>query len=321
MKGTSEMTVLTEQVRERFAVDDSVVSMFEAEHAAQTIGQRTALWSNEAGRPPRRAEYLLPRIGRPATRETPSFMIEPRDALNRSKATLEAEVRRLAPWTEAFALAHGVNTMPEDQRRRSVAASRIEVRRDLITATVAELLADDLKTTTVLDIGCKCGYFSLDVGARGAMHVDGVDLRDSNVAQASFLAKHYGIDNVDFAVSEAADLDPGEQWDVVLNLGLLYHVTDPVGLLRKTLELCREFAIIDTLCHVEPVSAYMLVGDKDVSVAAEGREPLEFLPTYRAVIDTLRYVGFSEVFEIVGPADIPHATYASGRRRCFLAIK
>ena len=35
------------------------------------------------------------------------------------------------------------------------------------------------------------------------------------------------------------------QFDVVLNLGLLYHVVNPLQVIRRTYELCREFAIID----------------------------------------------------------------------------
>jgi tRNA (mo5U34)-methyltransferase len=313
---------LVQQARERFVIDDSVVSAFgAAEVGAQTTLQRTHLWANQPGRPERRPEYLIPRVVRTAQRETPAFMVQPRDRLVRSKAELEEEVRRLAPWTQAFSLDHDVSTMPEDELRRDVSHSRANVRRDLITGTVADLLGSELATTSILDIGCNSGFFSLDAAARGARHVDGVDLRETNIAQARFLAGHYGIDNVTFSVTDIADLEVGRQWDVVMNLGVLYHVTDPVQCLRQTYELCRRFAVIDTLCHLEPVSAYLLVADKDVGSGVEGRESLEFLPTYRGAIDTIRHVGFSDVFEVVGPPDIPHVTYAAGRRRCFLAIK
>jgi hypothetical protein len=146
-------------------------------------------------------------------------------------------------------------------------------------------------------------------------------LRDENIAQAEFLANHYGLDNVAFRVLDVDALPPGRQWDVVLNLGVLYHVVNPLQFLQQTFGLCRRFAIIDTICHTEPVSSFVLFGDKDASNAAEGRETWEFHPTYRGAIDAIRYAGFSDVVELIGYGEVPHPFYDQGRRRCFLAIK
>jgi SAM-dependent methyltransferase len=312
---------LARRARSQFTIDDRVVSVFGgAEHGARTTHERTKLWEQNAARGGP-LEYLLPRIVRAAQPDMPSFMLDPHDRLGRSRAELEAEVTRLEPWTQAFALDHGVTTMPGEKLLRDVHHSRANVRRDLITGTMTELLGDELATSTVLDIGCNSGFFSFDAADRGAMHVDGLDLRQTNIAQAQFLCAHYGFERVAFRSCDASDLGADRQWDVVLNLGVLYHVTDPVVLLRQTYELCRRFAIVDSVCHAEPVSAYLVTADKDVNRPVEGRESLEFLPTYRAVIDTLHYVGFSTLFEIVGPPDIRHQLYQSGRRRCFLAVK
>ncbi len=108
---------------------------------------------------------------------------------------------------------------------------------------------------------------------------------------------------------------------MVLNLGVLYHVTNPLQFLRRTYELCRKVAIIDTAAHKEPVSGYFLFRDKDVEIPTEGREAFEFHPTYRGVIDSIRCAGSSQVVEITGHCDPPHELYAGGTRRCFLAIK
>jgi hypothetical protein len=58
-----------------------------------------------------------------------------------------------------------------------------------------------------------------------------------------------------------------------------------------------------------------------VTRPAEGRETIEFHPTYRGAIQTIRAAGFSQVIEIVGTSKQPHDLYARGVRRCFLAIK
>jgi SAM-dependent methyltransferase len=101
---------------------------------------------------------------------------------------------------------------------------RMGFRRDLICGTVADLLGSDAAEARVLDIGCNNGFFSLDLADRGVGHVQGVDLRTSNIAQALFLRDRYGVENVEFAVSHAHDIGTPDQWDVVLNLGVLYHV-------------------------------------------------------------------------------------------------
>jgi hypothetical protein len=161
----------------------------------------------------------------------------------------------------------------------------------------------------------------MDLAERGVGHVQGIDLRPNNIAQAQFLAEHFGVDNVAFAVSDVDALGTAEQWDVVMNLGVLYHVVNPLQFIRQTYELCRSFAIIDTMVHREPVSGYFLCGDIDVTNPGQGRESYELRPTYRGAIDTIRYAGFRDVFEIVGDAETPHEFYSNGSRRCFLAIK
>jgi SAM-dependent methyltransferase len=252
-------------------------------------------------------------------REAPPWEVQ-RGHTALSKQELKERVHELGPWRVPFQLGHGLGTM-----RGPVLAprsrNRILFRRELITGTVARILGESLAQITVLDIGCNCGMFSLDIAARGAKSVDGVDLRRENIAQARFLAEHYGIGNATFEVSDARNARPDRTWDVVLNLGVLYHVTQPLEFIRETYRLCNRFAVIDTVVHLEPVSGYFLFGEKPVDKSTEGAEEFEFHPTYRGALDTIRYAGFSEVFEIVGTARPPHELYQKGIRRCFLAVK
>ena len=283
-----------------------------------TSQQRYGLWRKSQ---PFAPELLLPHIDRRIEREWPTFMARASGAAHRASEAIHAQVGELGPWFVPFRIDADSYTMDIETGLGREAAARILFRRELITGTVAALLGNELRDVTVLDIGCNCGFFSLDIADRGAKHVDGIDLRHENVAQARFLAEHYGVENVAFSVSDADAIQSDQQWDVVLNLGVLYHVVNPLQFIRQTYELCRKFAIIDTVCHTEPISAYLLFGNKDVDKPAEGRETWEFHPTYRGAIETIRYAGFSEVIELLGEADPPHPFYANGTRRCFLAIK
>lgn len=293
-------------VRATFEVDDEITSAVEG----GTPQERYRSWRRSI-RDRLSIEHLLPRIERDITRAWPDFTLDTTSDAQR----LEQTVRSLDPWNVPFPLAHGVQAMPADDMVTIVTEHRILYRRDLINGTLADLV--DLPSTTVLDLGCNAGFFSLDLALRGAQ-VDGYDLRQHNIDQARFLAGHYGLD-VGFEVRDEKDVNG--QWDVVLNLGVLYHVTDPIEFIRRTYDLCRHAAIIDTVCHLEPFSGFILFGAKDVGSATEGREEWETHPTYRGAIDTIHAAGFREVYEVVGRCDDPHDLYAAGTRRCFLAIK
>jgi tRNA (mo5U34)-methyltransferase len=312
-------------IKSTFAVQESIVSALPtARDLTSTSQERYRAWAKWRKRslPHRRytPEFLVPRIVRNVYREwPPPFMVECGD-LDLPRAELKAQIEELGPWRVPFQFDYGLATM-RSRFRAPVSRDRILFRRELINGTVAALLGDELSNMTVLDIGCNCGFFSLDIATRGAKHVYGIDLRPENIAQAKFLADYYGIGNVTFAVSDADDLQLDQQWDIVLNLGVLYHVTNPLQFIRQTYDLCRRFAVIDTNTHTEPVSAFFLMGDKDVNKPTEGREFAEFHPTYRAAIDAIRFAGFSEITECVGEADPEHELYANGSRRCFLAVK
>jgi 2-polyprenyl-3-methyl-5-hydroxy-6-metoxy-1,4-benzoquinol methylase len=284
----------------------------------RTSQNRALKWHRTQATP---IEYLVPRIFRTIDARWPTYMDEPRGRSDISPEQLRARVQELSPWMVPFRLGQGVATVDLGSRSGRQNVQNYLFRRNLISDTVADVVGAELATSTVLDIGCNSGFFSLDLATRGAQHVDGVDLRPDNIARAQFVKEHFGVDNVDFRVSDADDLDIGRQWDVVLNLGLLYHVLNPLQLLRRTYELCSRFAIVDTVVHREPVSAFFLVGDKNVDDPTEGREDWELHPTYRATIETIKYAGFAEVIEIVGRGEPAHPLYGDGRRRCFLAIK
>ena len=284
----------------------------------RTSQNRALKWHRTQATP---VEYLVPRMFRTSEPRWPAYMEEPRGRHDLSAEHLQARVRELDPWMVPFRLAPGIATIDVESRVGRQNVQNYLFRRNLVTDTVLEVLGDELSTSTVLDIGCNAGFFSLDLATLGARHVDGVDLRADNIARAQFLEDYFDVDNVEFRVSDADDLETGREWDVVLNLGLLYHVVNPLQVMRRTYELCRRFAIVDTVVHREPVSAFFLVGDKNVDDPTEGREDWELHPTYRATIESIMYAGFSEIVEIVGRGEPAHPLYADGRRRCFLAIK
>lgn len=85
--------------------------------------------------------------------------------------------------------------------------------------------ADALKGLRMLDVGCGGGLLSEPLARLGAQVV-GVDASPGNVAAARLHAQSEGV-AVDYRLGEPAQvLAPGEQFDVVLALEVVEHVSD-----------------------------------------------------------------------------------------------
>src|SRR5205807_8486017 len=101
----------------------------------------------------------------------------------------------------------------------------------------------DLSGKTVLDIGCNAGFYSLEMKRRGADRVVGIDSDDDYLAQARFAAEVSGaaVEFRKLSVYDVAAL--GEKFDLVLFMGVLYHLRHPL----LALDLVREHVCRDLL--------------------------------------------------------------------------
>ncbi|HQQ62604.1 MAG TPA: class I SAM-dependent methyltransferase [Pseudomonadales bacterium] len=310
----------TGQTQRPFRIETSIEGWHQhTPYALEQSSTRYALWQKQAkahGFLP--VEHLLPRIYCPCPGTPPTFM----DKADTITATDRLRQQRdaLAPWGFWFKLAQGMNTKKLDILGRN----RIICRSHLISATVEKLLGKRLAESTILDMACHSGFFSMDMASRGVKHVTGVELRDISVRQATFLQQHYGIDNITFEQGDIYAWKPTQPFTVVLNLGLLYHVIDPVTLVRRTYDACTDFAVIDTICHPEPTSAFIACFNKDTSLNGEGSHTVELHPTYRALIDTMHDAGFIDLLELVaetGGDNRVSKLYRNRLRRCIIGFK
>ncbi len=108
----------------------------------------------------------------------------------------------------------------------------------------------------MLDIGCNAGFYSFEMKRRGAKRVLGIDSEDLYLAQARFAAEVTGVD-VEFQKLDVYDVGRlGERFDVVLFMGVLYHLRHPL----LALDLLYEHVVGDML-----VFQSMLRGSAEVS--------------------------------------------------------
>ena len=92
----------------------------------------------------------------------------------------------------------------------------------------AGCLPSDLTGKSVLDIGCNGGFYSIEMKRRGAARVLGIDSDEDYLAQARFAADVTGHD-IEFRNLSVYDLgELGEQFDLVIFMGVLYHLRHPL---------------------------------------------------------------------------------------------
>jgi tRNA (mo5U34)-methyltransferase len=101
----------------------------------------------------------------------------------------------------------------------------------------------DLTGKTVLDIGCNAGFYSIQMKQRGASRVVAVDSDPGYLAQARFAADVTGaeIEFHEMDVYNVGDLQ--EKFDVVIFMGVLYHLRHPL----LALDLLHEHVVNDVL--------------------------------------------------------------------------
>jgi SAM-dependent methyltransferase len=104
----------------------------------------------------------------------------------------------------------------------------------------------------VADLGCLEGGYSLALARRGA-EVVGVEARPENLDKCELVrAQSPGL-RLEFAGADVKDFTAARfgSFDVVLALGILYHLDDPVSWIRQVAEATRTLLLLDT--HFAPL--------------------------------------------------------------------
>jgi tRNA (mo5U34)-methyltransferase len=137
---------------------------------------------------------------------------------NLSRAEIEQQVNALAPWFHNINL-KGVNTAP---------SHFLGDYPSIKWRQFANAIPSDLTGKSVLDIGCNAGFYSMEMKRRGAARVLGLDSEREYLRQARFAADVNGLD-IDFRQMSVYDVGAlGERFDLVLFLGVLYHLRHPL---------------------------------------------------------------------------------------------
>lgn len=131
---------------------------------------------------------------------------------------LHERIEALGPWFHNLRL-NGIQTAPTH-----FLGDYPEVK----FASFRDALPQNMTGKSVLDIGCNAGFYSLEMKRRGASRVVAIDSDERYLRQARFAAEvcEAEIEFHQMSVWDVALL--GEKFDLVIFMGVLYHLRHPL---------------------------------------------------------------------------------------------
>lgn len=160
---------------------------------------------------------------------------------------------------------------------------RIEVAPGVVTPGVndsqmildALQLPESLEGMRVLDIGARDGFFSFECERRGAAEVVAIDYLTPE--ETGFpIAKELVGSQVEMRQANVYDLNPEEfgTFDLILFLGVLYHLRDPMLALDRIADVATGKLILET----QAIDDAVLVGPGEFKRLADISPELESIP-------------------------------------------
>jgi SAM-dependent methyltransferase len=200
---------------------------------------------------------------------------------------------------------------------------------------VRDALAAAGPNATVVDLACNEGWFSQRALEWGADRVLGIDIRPQLIRRAELLRDHFSIapERLELRCADVFDLDVSSlgQFDVVLCLGLVYHLEDPVGALRIAKALTRGLCVIESQLtrQADPITlgngrsgqyeeapasyAAIVEIDHESNPLASAGGVVSLIPNRLALAQAVEAAGFAEL-EFATPQQGHNHQYVVGDR-------
>jgi tRNA (mo5U34)-methyltransferase len=202
----------------------------------------------------------------------------------------------------------------------------------MVMGVLERAFGADWSSLSALDLACHQGWFASHLARRGVGDVLAVDVRPEHLDDAAIVREVYGLDRLRLERRDVAALAPGElgEFDLVLMLGLIYHLENPVGALRIARGHTRRLCLVETQLapnlsgptdwgsyrYVKQIVGSFAVVDETPEVAQGNREAnvgtISLFPSLEALMFLMSAVGFDRV-EVVAP-DGSNEQLDSGKR-------
>ena len=202
--------------------------------------------------------------------------------------------------------------------------ARVSPKLRRVLQIVADVAGRPLEGLRVLDLGCLEGEYAIEMARHGATAV-GIEGREANLAKARFVKDVFGLDGLELVQDDFRNLsrEAYGQFDVVLCLGILYHLDAPdvFRFVEAMHAVCRRALIIDTYISVADKEAFPDAGrtyyGRSVAEHDPRTTPEQRLASLWSSLDNVRsvwltrpsllnllaHVGFTSVYECHVPAE------------------
>ena len=164
-----------------------------------------------------------------------------------------------------------------------------ESKRDFLQTFVPDLVRAE-KLQSGLDVGCGLGFFSGYLERIG-LNVVGFDARSSNVAEA--MKRNSGVD---FYVYDLEDLAVSQlgSFDLVLCLGLLYHLENPFRAIRNLYSVTKKHLVIETI--VAPIRRPVAALCREGPGEDQSLQCVALIPSEMCLVNMMYKAGFRAVY-------------------------
>lgn len=111
----------------------------------------------------------------------------------------------------------------------------------------AKELKDDI---SFVELFCADAYYAMVASRLGVSTVAGIDNNRDGYADADkayAIARELNVTNFTFVDVDVNKIDTKEKYDIVANIGGLYHVSNPEEVLEKSYAIARHFLIVQTV--------------------------------------------------------------------------
>lgn len=214
-------------------------------------------------------------------------------------------------WFYEFELPNGVKTKsicPEGVRQLHL------FRRNILHEVIQAHFGDQVGSLSALDIGSHEGYYTLELAKRFES-VQGIEKNAESFAASKMIFNVFNVYNVELICDDLMSVENSRLRiaDFVLLYGVIYHLENPVSLLRKAASLTSRVLLIETQCLNFDIEAKIDWGTYEsqkkvqgvfgvVSDDPEAREggmtEIALVPSLNALVSVLKTMGFSTITKI-----------------------
>lgn len=195
-----------------------------------------------------------------------------------------------------------------------------ETRLAMLRQVIDGHFGGSLAGRNAIDIACHQGWFATRLAGWNADDVFAVDARAEHVADTTMIRDALQLSKLRVEQSDVHALDPARtgRFDLVLMLGLIYHLENPVGALRQARALCRNACVVETQVvpgmsgmvdygsyrFVRPLKgSFGIIDETDDTHGPEASTTgICLVPSVEALLWIMRKIGFARVDLLPPPA-------------------